>query len=193
MIRDLLISLRSTALLWLLTALIYPTVILGIGQVAFPYQANGSLMTNAEGQIVGSALIGQSFTRDRYFWSRPSAVAYSEGNEAAPTGISGASNLAPSNPELLGRIQAEGQQLQAIGIQATADLLYLSGSGLDPHITPAAALAQVPRIAQARSLPQAQLETLIAQHTDRRFLRLLGEPGVHVLKLNLALDRLYPL
>ncbi len=187
--RDFLISLRTTALLWLLTAFIYPTVILIIGQVAFPYQANGSLITtSADGQIVGSALIGQTFSRDQYFWSRPSTTNYSEGKTAAPTGISGASNLAPSNPDLRTRIEEEAQRLREFGIQPTADLLYTSGSGLDPHISPAAAQAQINRIAQARSLSPEQLQALIAEHTEHRFLRIFGEPGVNVLTLNLALD-----
>lgn len=188
MIRDLVISLRSTILLWILTALIYPAMLLIIGQVAFPYQANGSLITNLDGQVVGSALIGQRFTRDQYFWSRPSAIDYSEGDGASPTGLSGASNLAPSNPDLLDRVQAESQRLTGAGVRSTADLLYASGSGLDPHISPEAALAQINRVAQARSLSPGQLKTLIAQHTDRRFLGIFGEPGVNVLKLNLALD-----
>jgi K+-transporting ATPase ATPase C chain len=188
MIRDLFISIRSTLFLWLLTAFIYPAVILIIGQVAFPYQANGSLITNSGGQIVGSALIGQTFTSDQYFWSRPSTIQYSEGDDAAPTGLSGASNLAPSNPDLLDRIQQENQRLAVTGIQPTADLLYTSGSGLDPHISPAAAQAQINRVAQARSLPPDQLQTLIDQHTNHRFLGIFGEPGVNVLQLNLALD-----
>lgn len=188
MVRDFLISLRSTVLLWILTALIYPVVIFTIGQVAFPYQANGSLITNANGQIVGSALIGQRFTSDQYFWGRPSVIDYSEGDDAFPTGLSGASNLAPSNPDLLGRIQGESERLIGAGVRPTADLLYASGSGLDPHISPEAAQAQINRVAQARSLSPGQLQTLISQSTDRRFLGIFGEPGVNVLKLNLALD-----
>ncbi|MCM1984028.1 K(+)-transporting ATPase subunit C [Lyngbya confervoides] len=188
--KNLLISIRSTALLWVLTAFLYPAVILVFGQVAFPYQANGSLMTNAQGELIGSRLIGQSFTSDEYFWGRPSTVNYSTGDEAAPTGISGASNLAPDNSNLHSRLQAEVQRLKGLGIDPTADLLYSSGSGLDPHISPAAAQAQINRVAQARSLSPDQLETLIAEHTDHRFLELLGEPGVNVLTLNVALDSL---
>lgn len=187
MIRDLLISLRTTAILWLLTALIYPALILAIGQV-FPYQANGSLLTNAQGDVVGSALIGQTFTSAPYFQGRPSTINYSEGEDAAPTGLSGASNLAPSNPALLDRIQSEIQRLQAIGIQPAADLLYTSGSGLDPHISPEAARAQIDRVATARQRSASEIEQLVQQYTEGRFLGIWGEPGVNVLQLNLALD-----
>jgi K+-transporting ATPase ATPase C chain len=190
MIRDFVISIRSTLLLWILTVFIYPAIVLIIGQGAFPYQANGSLITTPNGQIVGSTLIGQTFTSERYFWSRPSTINYSEGNNAAPTGISGASNLAPSNPDLLARVKGEAKRLQEAGIQPTADLLYTSGSGLDPHISPASAQAQINRIAKVRSLPPEQLQRLIAQHTQGRFLGIFGELSVNVLSLNLALDRL---
>lgn len=190
MIRDFVISIRSTLSLWILTVLIYPAVILIIGQGAFPYQANGSLITTPNGQIVGSTLIGQTFTSDQYFWSRPSTTNYSEGNDAAPTGISGASNLAPSNPDLLARVKGEAKRLQEAGIQPTADLLYTSGSGLDPHISPASAQAQINRVAEARSLTPQQLQTLISQHTEHRFLGIFGEPGVNTLTLNLALNNL---
>lgn len=145
--QDFIISIRSIATLWILTAFLYPLLIFLIGQVAFPYQANGSLLTNAQGKIVGSALIGQTFTANKYFWSRPSVIAYSEEESASPTGLSGGSNLAPDNPDLLKRIRAEAQRLRSKGIEPTADLLYSSGSGLDPHISPAAAEAQVERVA----------------------------------------------
>jgi K+-transporting ATPase ATPase C chain len=189
MMRDVVTSVRSTLVLWLLTAVLYPLLILGIGQGFFPYQANGSLITNAQGQVVGSALIGQTFTSDRYFWGRPSTTNYSEGESAAPTGISGASNLAPSNPDLRQRIEAEIQRLEAAGITPTTDLVYTSGSSLDPHISVAGAQAQIPRIAKARGLTPDVLATLIAQHTEHRFLGIFGEPGVNVLTLNLALDQ----
>jgi len=189
MMRDLVISLRSTMVLWVLTAALYPLLILGIGQGFFPYQANGSLLTNAQGQVVGSALIGQRFQGDGYFWGRPSTVNYSEGEEAAPTGISGASNLAPSNPDLRQRIEAEIQRLKAAGVTPPGDLVYSSGSGLDPQISVAAAQAQIQRIAKVRGVTPEVLATLIAQHTEHRFLGIFGEPGVNVLKLNLALDQ----
>ena len=188
-------AVRSTLVLWVMTALLYPLVMLAVGQLIFPFQANGSLLTNAQGQPVGSALIGQPFTSDRYFNSRPSTTNYSTAdpnNDDAnilKTGVSGASNLAPSNPALRQRVQAAIAQLQQAGIQPTADLVYTSGSSLDPHITPAAARAQINRVASARRLPPAQLEDLIQQNTDGRFLGIFGEPGVNVLKLNLALDQ----
>ncbi|KKD37019.1 K(+)-transporting ATPase subunit C [Limnoraphis robusta] len=190
MISELMIGVRNTFILWVITAICYPVFLLIIGQVAFPYQANGSLITNAQGEIIGSALIGQSFTSERYFWSRPSTINYSQGEDSAPTGISGASNLAPSNPDLITRIQQEITRLQQAGIEPTADLVYASGSGLDPHITPEAAQVQVARVAQARSISPEEIQELIVQNTDKRFLGIFGEPGVNVLKLNLALNQL---
>jgi potassium-transporting ATPase KdpC subunit len=207
-IREIGRAIRSTLVLWVLVAILYPLTILVIGQVAFPFQANGSLLRNAQGQVVGSALIGQPFTSAKYFNSRPSTTNYSTANPAADktsilkTGVSGASNLAPSNPALLERIQGKndsdptkGQpgelnRLQAAGIIPTADLLYTSGSSLDPHITLAAAQAQIQRVAGQRGLQPQQLEQLIASNTDGRFLGIFGEPGVNVLKLNLAVDAL---
>jgi K+-transporting ATPase ATPase C chain len=190
MAREFIIAFRNTFSLWLLTALIYPFLIIFFGQVAFPYQANGSLITNNQGQVIGSALIGQSFSSDRYFWSRPSTTNYSEGKDAAPTGVSGASNLAPSNSELINRIQKETQRLQQAGIKPTADLVYTSGSSLDPHITPEAAQAQLERVAKTRNISLEKIQPLISQNTDGRFIGIFGEPGVNVLKLNLALDKL---
>jgi len=190
-------AIRSTLILWVMTALIYPLAMVALGQMVFPFQANGSILTN-EGQPVGSALIGQPFTSDRYFNSRPSTTSYSTANplddEAGllKTGVSGASNLAPSNPDLLKRVQETTAQLKQVGIQPTADLVYTSGSSLDPHITPEAARAQITRIAGVRGLQPNQLELLIVQNTEGRFLGIWGEPGVNVLKLNLALDALKP-
>ena len=190
-------AIRVTLVLWILVAVIYPTIMLTVGQVAFPHQANGSLIKNAQGEVIGSALIGQPFTSDRYFNSRPSTSNYSSANPQddsvgiLKTGVSGASNLAPSNPALLDRIQAgELSRLKTAGIQPTADLLYTSGSSLDPHITLEAAKAQIDRVAKSRDIQPNRLEILIAQNTDDRFLGLFGEPGVNVLKLNLALDAL---
>ncbi|MDX2239106.1 MAG: K(+)-transporting ATPase subunit C [Leptolyngbyaceae cyanobacterium bins.302] len=201
-------AIRSTLVLWVITALIYPLVMVAFGQLVLPFQANGSILTNAQGQPVGSALIGQPFTSDRYFNSRPSTTSYSTADPKADeakvlqTGVSGASNLAPSNPALLDRIKGksdpdpekaiEGEipRLQKAGIQPTPDLVYTSGSSLDPHITPESARAQRDRVAKARGLQSSQLEDLIQQNTDGRFLGIFGEPGVNVLKLNLALDSL---
>lgn len=187
-VRDTMRAVRMTLVLWVLTAIVYPVVIFGVGQVFFQEPANGSIVENLNGRPVGSALIGQVFTSDRYFQSRPSVVEYSMGENAAPTGVSGASNLAPSNPELLKRVEGQVQQLQEVGIQPTADLVYTSGSGLDPHITIDAALAQVERVAQVRNFSPEEIVPLIKRHTQGRFLGIFGEPGVNVLKLNQELD-----
>lgn len=189
-IRETITAIRATLVLWILTALIYPFLLIGIGQVAFPYQANGSLISSPGGQIIGSALIGQPIESDRYFITRPSTTEYSTGEDAAPTGVSGASNLAPSNPDLLSRIEATTDELQQAGIEPTADLVYASGSSLDPHISPEAARAQIERVAQARGLDSNQVEILVTKNIDGRFLGIFGEPGVNVLRLNLALDNL---
>ena len=201
-------AVRFTLVLWVITAIIYPLVMVAFGQFVFPFQANGSLLKNAQGQVVGSALIGQPFTSDRYFNSRPSTTSYSTADPkkddagVLKTGVSGASNLAPSNPALLDRIQGKSDpdpknaiegdipRLKKAGVKPTADLVYTSGSSLDPHISPAGAIAQINRVAKARNLQPKQIETLIGQNTDRRFLGIFGEPGVNVLKLNLALDEI---
>ena len=204
-------AVRSTLVLWVLVAVFYPLAMLVIGQIVFPFQANGSLLPkNAQGQVAGSALIGQPFSSDRYFNSRPSTSSYSTANPkddkagVLKTGVSGASNLAPSNPALLDRIKGKADpdptkaiageipKLKTAGIKPTADLVYTSGSSLDPHITLEAAQAQVQRLARARGVNPNQLEMLISQNTDGRFLGIFGEPGVNVLKLNLALDGLKP-
>ena len=186
--REVVRAIRLTLVLWVLTAVIYPFLMVGLGQVLFPFQANGSLVQNLQGLPVGSALIGQVFTSERYFQSRPSTVDYSQGEKAGKTGISGASNLAPSNPDLLKRIQAQATQLQQFGIQPIADLVYTSGSGLDPHITLEAAQTQLDRVAKARNLYSDEIVPLINKHTQGRFLRIFGEPGVNVLNLNRELD-----
>ncbi|MBW4471697.1 MAG: K(+)-transporting ATPase subunit C [Stenomitos rutilans HA7619-LM2] len=210
-------AVRSTLVLWVITAIAYPLIMIAFGQIVFPFQANGSLLKNAKGDVVGSALIGQPFTSDKYFNSRPSTTSYSTADpgkdkDGKPldtsgvlnTGVSGASNLAPSNPALLDRIKGKSDpdpskaiegdlpRLQKAGVKPTADLVYTSGSSLDPHITREGAIAQIDRVAKARALQPNQLEDLIKQNTDGRFLGLLGEPGVNVLKLNLALDALKP-
>jgi K+-transporting ATPase ATPase C chain len=203
--------------LWVITAIAYPLIMIAFGQIVFPFQANGSLLKNAKGDVVGSALIGQPFTSDKYFNSRPSTTSYSTADpgkdkDGKPldtagvlnTGVSGASNLAPSNPALLDRMKGKSDpdpkkaiegdlpRLQKAGVKPTADLIYTSGSSLDPHITPDGAVAQIERVAKARTLQPNQLEDLIKQNTDGRFLGIFGEPGVNVLKLNLALDALKP-
>ena len=187
--REITRAIRLTLMLWILTAVIYPFLIILVGQLPFLQdKANGSLVVNLEGQLVGSALIGQVFTSDRYFHSRPSTVEYSQGEKAGKTGLSGASNLAPSNPDLLKRIEVQVTQLQEGGIQPIADLVYTSGSGLDPHITLEAAQAQLERVAKAREISTDDIIPLINKQTQRRFLGIFGEPGVNVLNLNRELD-----
>lgn len=188
-IRAIIRAIRMTLVLWLLTAVIYPALILAVAQVPFLQEkANGSIVYNFEDQPIGSALIGQAFTSERYFQSRPSTINYSQGDDAKPTGISGASNLAPSNPELIQRVESQVKQLQEFGVQPIADLVYTSGSGLDPHITVEAALAQLEKVAIARNLATTEIEPLIAKHIEGRFLGIFGEPGVNVLNLNRELD-----
>ncbi|MDB9373007.1 K(+)-transporting ATPase subunit C [Nodularia sphaerocarpa] len=187
-IRETIKAIRMTLVLWLLTAIIYPLAILIMGQALFPFQANGSIMVNIEKEAIGSALIGQRFTTEGYFHGRPSSVRYSQGEQASPTGISGASNLAPSNPALLDRIVQQATQLQEENIQPLADLIYSSGSGLDPHISLGAARQQLSRVARARDINENEILPLINQYTDGRFLWIFGEPGVNVLRLNYALD-----
>lgn len=187
--REVVRAIRLTLVLWVLTAVIYPFAIVLLGQLPFlQAQANGSLVQNLQGQPVGSALIGQVFTSERYFQGRPSTVDYSQGEKAGKTGVSGASNLAPSNPDLLKRVQGQVSVLQQSGIQPIADLVYTSGSGLDPHITLEAAQAQLERVARARNLSTDEIIPLVNQHTQGRFLGIFGEPGVNVLNLNRALD-----
>lgn len=194
-VRDTTRAIRMTLVLWVLTAIIYPLVMIVVG-LFFPYQANGSIVENLEGQPVGSALIGQAFASERYFNSRPSTTNYSSftaqerdpENIGQTTGVSGASNLAPSNPDLIKRINETVSQLQEADIEPTADLVYTSGSSLDPHITVEAAAAQLNRVASARGLSTEQITPLIAEHTDGRFLGIFGEPGVNVLNLNRDLD-----
>jgi K+-transporting ATPase ATPase C chain len=189
-VREVSKAIRATILLWVITAVFYPLLIWITGQLIFPFQANGSILKNTEGKAIASALIGQPFTSDRYFWSRPSVVDYSTGKAAGITGISGASNLAPSNADLTRVIQRRIQTLKQANIEPTADLVYSSGSGLDPHITVQAAKNQINRIAKVRQLDTNQVELLINQAIEDRFLGIFGEPGVNVVKLNLALDQL---
>ncbi|MEH1999827.1 MAG: K(+)-transporting ATPase subunit C [Nostoc sp.] len=187
-IRETIRAIFITLMLWLLTAIIYPLIILVVGQAFFPYQANGSIKLGQNGEPIGSALIGQVFTSDRYFHPRPSTVRYSQGKRAKPTGISGASNLAASNPELLKRILEQANQLRDENLQPIADIIYTSGSGLDPHISLKAARQQLTRVASVRGVKEDEILPLINKFTDGRFLWTFGEPGVNVLRLNYALD-----
>jgi potassium-transporting ATPase KdpC subunit len=187
-IRETIRAIFITLMLWLLTAIIYPLIILVVGQVFLPYQANGSIMRNLNNEPIGSALIGQLFTSEQYFHPRPSTVRYSQGKKAKPTGISGGSNLAASNPELLKRIMERANELRDENLQPLADIIYTSGSGLDPHISFKAARQQLERVARARGVGEDEILPLINKYIDGRFLWIFGEPGVNVLRLNYALD-----
>jgi K+-transporting ATPase ATPase C chain len=177
----------------IITGIIYPLVVTGIAQVAFPHQANGSLIVIA-GRTFGSELIGQQFDAPKYFWGRLSATgafpynAYNAENLTASSG----SNYGPLNPALMERIQARIDALKAADPHNTApipvDLVTASGSGLDPHISVAAANYQVHRVATARGLNEAEVKSLVEEYTEARQLGFLGEPRVNVLLLNLALD-----
>jgi K+-transporting ATPase ATPase C chain len=182
-------ALTMLLLLTVLTGLIYPLTVTGLAQVFFSDQANGSLIVR-DGKVIGSRLIGQHFDKPEYFWSRPSATAPFPYNAAA----SGGSNLGPTNPALIDASKVRVAALRAADPSNDApipvDLVTASGSGLDPHISPAAALYQAKRVARARGMDEAVVQTLIAGHTEERQFKLLGERRVNVLQLNLALDAL---
>lgn len=178
---------RMLFVLTLLTGVIYPAAVTAIAQLAFPHEANGSLIVR-DGIAVGSRLIGQPFDDPRYFWSRPSATGRTPYNAAASSG----SNLGPLNADLAAAVKARVEALRAADPGNTApvpvDLVTASASGLDPHISPAAAAYQVPRVARVRGLPVEAVVRLVAEHTEGRTFGVLGEPRVKVLELNLALD-----
>ena len=184
--------------LTLATGLAYPLAMTGIAEIVFPARSQGSMIAH-DGRVVGSALIGQNFTSDKYFHGRPSATTAPDPADATKTvaapynaANSGGSNLGPSNKALIARVQADLASLRQENPSAPIppDLVTTSGSGLDPDISPEAALFQVPRIAKARNLPENRVRELVADLTEGRFLGLLGEPRINVLILNLALDRL---
>ena len=183
--------------LTLITGLIYPLAMTSIAKI-MPQQAQGSLIER-DGKVVGSALIGQEFTSDKYFHGRPSATVAPDPNDSSKTvpapynaANSGGSNLAPSNKALIDRVQSDLEKLRKENPSAPvpADLVTTSGSGLDPDISPEAAYFQVPRVAKARNLTEDRVRQLVGEHVEERFLGILGEPRVNVLLLNLALDRL---
>jgi K+-transporting ATPase ATPase C chain len=182
-------ALTMLVLLTVLTGLIYPLAVTGLAQVFFSDQANGSLIVR-EGKTVGSKLIGQYFDKPEYFWGRPSATAPFPYNAAA----SGGSNLGPTNPALIEAVKARVAALRAAdpdnNLPVPVDLVTASGSGLDPHISPAAARYQAKRVARARGLHETIVQKLIAGHTEERQFGLLGERKVNVLELNMALDSL---
>jgi potassium-transporting ATPase KdpC subunit len=198
MLREIRPALVVLIALTLITGLVYPLAMTGIAQVIFPYQANGSMITQ-NGHVVGSELIGQNFTSDKYFHGRPSATTGPDPKDPSKTVPapynavnSGGSNLGPSNKALVDRVKGDIATLQKQnpGTPVPIDLVTTSASGLDPDISPEAALFQVSRVAKARNLPEDQLRQLVDDNTEGRLFGLLGEPRVNVLQLNLALDKL---
>ena len=198
MLREIRPAIVVLVALTLITGLVYPLAMTGIAGLIFPRQAQGSLIER-DGKVVGSELIGQVFTSDKYFHGRPSATTAPDPKDATKTipapynaANSGGSNLGPSNKALIDRVQSDIEALKKENPAAAvpADLVTTSASGLDPHISPEAALFQVPRIAKARNMPEDRIRQLVEDNAEGRFLGLLGEPRVNVLLLNLALDRM---
>jgi potassium-transporting ATPase KdpC subunit len=189
--KQLMIAIKSTLLLTVLTGLLYPLAVTGLAQILFPHQANGSLKV-VNGKTVGSELIGQRFTKPEYFHGRPSAA----GNDGYDGLNSGGSNYGPTNQKLVDRVGDDVKKFRAENPTYTgpvpADLLTASGSGLDPHISPASADVQVARVATARGVSADKVRQLVAAHTEGRQYGLFGEPRVNVLELNLALDQAAP-
>jgi len=198
MLREIRPAIVVLVALTLITGLAFPLAMTGIAEVLFPRQAQGSLIEQ-DGKVVGSALIGQVFESDKYFHGRPSATTAPDPKDSSKTvpapynaANSGGSNLGPSNKALIDRVQGDVDKLKAENpsMPVPQDLVTTSASGLDPHISPEAALFQVPRIAKARNLPEDRIRQLVADNTEGRLFGLLGEPRVNVLQLNLALDHL---
>ncbi|HTT10316.1 MAG TPA: potassium-transporting ATPase subunit KdpC [Burkholderiaceae bacterium] len=190
MLQSSLQAIRALLALTVLTGIVYPLVVTGISQLAFSSQANGSLIVK-DGKVLGSRLIGQPFSDPKYFWSRPSATSPMPYNGASSSG----SNLGPTNPALKDAVDGRIKALRDAGGDPSravpVDLVTASGSGLDPHISPAAAEYQVARVARVRSLPEDKVRELVRKHTEGRQLGILGEPRVNVLTLNLELDTVH--
>jgi K+-transporting ATPase ATPase C chain len=198
MLRELRPAIVLVIILTVITGLIYPLVMTGIAGVLFPSQAQGSLV-EVDGKVVGSTLIGQEFTSDKYFHGRPSATTAPDPNDSSKTvpapynaANSGGSNLGPTNKALIDRVKADVDKLKQENPSAAVpiDLVTTTASGLDPDITPEAALFQVPRVAKARNIPEDRLRQLVNDRVQGRLLGLFGEPRVNVLALNMALDGL---
>jgi K+-transporting ATPase ATPase C chain len=180
-----------TIITTVLLGLVYPLVVTALAQIIFPERANGSLIRDQSGKIIGSRLIGQPFSSPGYFHPRPSAA----GAAGYDAGASAGSNLGPTNAKLIERIRQDVERLRAENPTAPipVDLVTASGSGLDPHISPAAAEFEIPRVARARGMSEDELRQLVARYTEERQFGVLGEPRVNVLELNLELDRVNPM
>ena len=198
MLREIRPAIVLVIILTVITGLIYPLVMTGIAGVLFPTQAQGSLV-EIDGKVVGSSLIGQEFTSDKYFHGRPSATTAPDPNDSSKTvsapynaANSGGSNLGPTNKVLIDRVKADVDKLKQENPSAAVpiDLVTTTGSGLDPDISPEGALFQVPRVAKARNIPEDRLRQLVNDNVQGRLLGLFGEPRVNVLALNMALDSL---
>jgi K+-transporting ATPase ATPase C chain len=189
--KNLITAVLMTIVTTVLFGLIYPLVVTGLAQVIFPDKANGQLIRRGDGTVIGSRLIGQPFVGPGYFHSRPSAAG-TAGYDAA---TSSGSNLGPTSQRLRDRVKADIERIQAenAGRPVPVDLVTTSGSGLDPHISPAAAEFQIPRLARERRISEDQVRQLIAAHTESRQFGFLGEPRVNVLELNIDLDQRYPM
>jgi K+-transporting ATPase ATPase C chain len=197
MLREIRPAIVLVVALSLVTGLIYPLAMTGLAQVLFPTQANGSLIVK-DGKVIGSTLIGQLFTEDKYFHGRPSATVKPDPNDSSKTveepynaANSGGSNLGPTNKALIDRVKDSVEKLKAENpnVAVPIDLVTTTAGGLDPHISPAGALFQVPRVAKARNMSQDRVRQLVEQHVEGRLFGLLGEPRVNVLALNMALDQ----
>ncbi len=196
MLRELRPAVAMIVLFTIITGLIYPLAVTGVAQVLFPRQANGSLVTSGD-KVIGSSLIGQVFSEDRYFQGRPSATSAADPNDSSKTvdapynaANSAGSNLGPTSKALIERVKGdvETRKGQNPDARVPTDLVTASGSGLDPHISPEAAFFQAPRVAKARNMPEDRVRQLVSQYIEGRTFGLLGEPRVNVLALNMALD-----